>query len=155
MQSRGRPRNEEETCVLSVRLPVVLRDQLDHHITQLEKQTGIKASRTDMIRHALRRFLEADQSPVIETPQEEPPQPTELKPQSEPITRRALILEYFAARPNTDLEQQAIASWARAEYPKRTGEEFRDPERQIRTLANSGAVTKVGAGFYRYEPPKN
>ena len=148
MPPRGRPRNEEETCVLSVRLPVTLRDELDRYLDRLEIRQGIKASRTDMIRHALRRFLEGNQTPA---PEMQPEQPTI---EIEPTSRNELILEYFAAHPNQNLRQQEVAAWVRAEFQRRTGEQCRDPERQIRELANKGTITKVRTGIYRYDEAK-
>jgi hypothetical protein len=58
-RSRGRPKHEEHTCVLAVRVPVVLREQLDRYLDVLEIRMGLKASRNAIIRHALRLFLEA------------------------------------------------------------------------------------------------
>ncbi len=40
-----------------------------------------------------------------------------------------LIMEYFRAHPNRDIEHPEIVDWATAEYLKRTGKVFRDPDR--------------------------
>ncbi len=58
---RGRPTRDEPTCVLAVRVPVALRDALDRYLDALETRVGLKASRNEIIRHALRLFLETQQ----------------------------------------------------------------------------------------------
>ena len=57
----GRPQGDEPTCVLAVRVPVALREELDRYLDALETRLGLKASRNAIIRHALRLFLEAQQ----------------------------------------------------------------------------------------------
>jgi metal-responsive CopG/Arc/MetJ family transcriptional regulator len=46
---------------LAVRVPIALREQLDRYLDALETRVGLKASRNEIIRHALRQFLEAEQ----------------------------------------------------------------------------------------------
>ena len=58
---RGRPKGDEPTCVLAVRMPIALREELDRYLDALETRIGLKASRNEIIRHALRQFLEAEQ----------------------------------------------------------------------------------------------
>ena len=58
---RGRPKGDEPTCVLAVRMPIALREELDRYLDALEIRIGLKASRNAIIRHALRQFLEAEQ----------------------------------------------------------------------------------------------
>ena len=58
---QGRPKRDEPTCVLAVRVPVALRDALDRSLDALETRIGLKASRNEIIRHALRLFLETHQ----------------------------------------------------------------------------------------------
>lgn len=58
---RGRPKGDEPTCVLAVRMPIALREELDRYLDALETRIGLKASRNAIIRHALRQFLEAEQ----------------------------------------------------------------------------------------------
>lgn len=41
-----------------------------------------------------------------------------------------------------------------ATYKKRTGNVFRDPDRAIRQLAQSGFLVKIAKGVYRYDPKK-
>jgi hypothetical protein len=59
--TRGRPKGDEPTCVLAVRVPLALRDELDRYLDALETRVGLKASRNEIIRHVLRQFLEAEQ----------------------------------------------------------------------------------------------
>ena len=58
---QGRPKRDEPTCVLAVRVPVALRDALDRYLDALETRVGLKASRNEIIRHALRLLLEPQQ----------------------------------------------------------------------------------------------
>jgi hypothetical protein len=59
--ARGRPKGDDPTCVLAVRVPIALREQLDRYLDTLETRVGLKVSRNEIIRHALRQFLEAEQ----------------------------------------------------------------------------------------------
>jgi len=65
---RGRPKSEGETCVLAVRIPVALRDQLDRYLAALETRLGLNAHRNEIIRHALRLFLAAQEQGGLGTP---------------------------------------------------------------------------------------
>ena len=65
---RGRPKSEVETCVLAVRIPVALRGALDRYLDALETRLGLKANRNEIIRHALRLFLEAQEQGGLATP---------------------------------------------------------------------------------------
>ena len=53
----GRPRGAE-TQVLAVRVAVDLRERLDRHLDYLETRFGVKSSRSAMIEHALRQYLD-------------------------------------------------------------------------------------------------
>jgi len=66
--TRGRPKSDEPTCVLAVRVPVALREELDRYLDALESRIGLKTSRNEIIRHALRLFLEAQQGDAWPTP---------------------------------------------------------------------------------------
>lgn len=57
----GRPKRDEPTCVLAVRVPVALRDALDRSLDALETRVGLKARRNAISRHALRLFLATQQ----------------------------------------------------------------------------------------------
>ena len=71
--ARGRPKSDEPTCVLAVRVPLALREELDRYLDALETRIGLKASRNAIIRHALRQFLEAEQ------PQRQPQPPQHVE----------------------------------------------------------------------------
>ena len=65
---QGRPKREEPTCVLAVRVPVALREALDRYLDALETRVGLKASRHEIIRHAWRLLLETQQPAGRPTP---------------------------------------------------------------------------------------
>ncbi len=44
-------------------------------------------------------------------------------------------MEFFKNNPNRNIEHPEIVDWVNKEYTKRTGKVFRDPDRQIRQLA--------------------
>jgi hypothetical protein len=67
-------------------------------------------------------------------------------------TQLDLIMEYFKAHPKRDIKHPEIVDWVVAEYRKRTGKVFRDPDRGIRRLSQDGLLIKVGKGIYRYDP---
>ncbi len=68
------------------------------------------------------------------------------------ITQVELLKEYFTKHPNKDIPHPEIVDWVVKEYKKRTNEVFRDPDRGIRKLAQSGYLIKVSKGVYRYVP---
>ena len=63
-----------------------------------------------------------------------------------------LIMEYFKKNSNRDIKHPEIVDWAVAEFKKRTGKVFSDPDRGIRKLAQEGQLIKVAKGVYRYDP---
>lgn len=63
-----------------------------------------------------------------------------------------LIMEYFKKNPKREIEHPEIVDWAAAEYKKRTGKVFRDPDRGIRKLAQEGQLIKIRKGVYKYDP---
>jgi hypothetical protein len=67
-------------------------------------------------------------------------------------TQDALIMEYFEKNPNRDIPHPEVVDWVATEYKKRTGNVFRDPDRQIRSLHQHGFLIKVKKGVYRYDP---
>ena len=69
-----------------------------------------------------------------------------------PVTQEELVKEYFIKNPNRDIHHKEIVPWLMQEYLKRTGNPFADPDRQIRSLGQSGFLIKVKKGVYRYEP---
>ncbi len=68
------------------------------------------------------------------------------------MTQADLIMEYFLAHPNKDIEHPSVVDWAVSEWKSRTGEVFRDPDRAIRKLHADGKLQKIGKGVYRYDP---
>ncbi|PKM92996.1 MAG: HNH endonuclease [Elusimicrobia bacterium HGW-Elusimicrobia-4] len=68
------------------------------------------------------------------------------------IIQADLIMEYFKKNPNRDIKHPEIVDWVVSEYKKRTGGVFRDPDRAIRKLSQSGKLIKIKKGIYRYEP---
>ncbi|MBI4810259.1 MAG: HNH endonuclease [Ignavibacteriales bacterium] len=68
------------------------------------------------------------------------------------MTQRNLIIEYFQKHHNRDIRHPEVVDWATSEFKKRTGEVFRDPDRQIRQLSQQGYLIKISKGVYRYEP---
>ena len=67
-------------------------------------------------------------------------------------TQRSIVLEYFQKYPNRDIEHPEVVDWVTAEFRKRTGRVFRDPDRQIRRLHQKGYLIKIQTGIYRYDP---
>jgi len=68
------------------------------------------------------------------------------------ITQKELLMEFFENNPNRDVEHPEVVDWVTEEYKKRTGQIFRDPDRGIRQLSQSGFLQKVKKGVYRYDP---
>jgi len=71
---------------------------------------------------------------------------------SDELTQESLLVDYFEKHPRQDIPHPKVVDWATAEYQKRTGKVFRDPDRGIRKLYQRGLLIKVGKGVYRYEP---
>jgi hypothetical protein len=63
-----------------------------------------------------------------------------------------LIMEYFKKNPRRDIKHPEIVDWVVAEWKRRTGKVFRDPDRGIRRLSQDGLLIKVSKGIYRYDP---
>lgn len=68
------------------------------------------------------------------------------------ITQEELIKEFYLKNPGRDIPHHEIVDWVTAEYTRRTGEVFRDPDRAIRKLSQQGFLIKEATGVYRYEP---
>jgi hypothetical protein len=67
-------------------------------------------------------------------------------------SQQDLLMEYFKKNPKRNIAHPEIVDWAVAEWQKRTGKVFRDPDRGIRKLSQEGLLIKVGKGVYRYDP---
>ena len=60
--------------------------------------------------------------------------------------QKDLIIEFFKKNPNRDIKHPEVVDWVVATYKKRTGNVFRDPDRAIRQLAQSGFLIKISKG---------
>src|SRR3989338_10193045 len=72
--------------------------------------------------------------------------------ESEATKQMALVMEYFKKNPKKEIEHPEIVDWVVAEYKKRTGMVFRDPDRAIRKLSQEGQLIKISKGIYKYDP---
>lgn len=70
------------------------------------------------------------------------------------LAQKDLIIEFFKKNPNRDIKHPEVVDWVVATYKKRTGNVFRDPDRTIRQLAQSGFLIKISKGVYKYDPNK-
>jgi hypothetical protein len=68
------------------------------------------------------------------------------------IVQSDLIMEYFKKNPKREIKHPEIVDWVVAEYKKRTGGVFRDPDRAIRKLFQGGMLIKIKKGVYKYDP---
>lgn len=66
--------------------------------------------------------------------------------------QKDLIVEFFRKNPKRDIKHPEVVDWVVATYKKRTGNVFRDPDRAIRKLSQTGFLIKVAKGVYRYDP---
>jgi len=70
---------------------------------------------------------------------------------SEETNQAYLIMEYFKKNPKREIKHPEIVDWVVAEYKKRTGLVFRDPDRAIRKLSQQGQLIKISKGVYKYD----
>ncbi|KJJ85150.1 HNH endonuclease domain-containing protein [Candidatus Omnitrophus magneticus] len=70
------------------------------------------------------------------------------------LVQKDLVIEYFKKNPNKDIKHPEVVDWVVEAYKKRTGKVFRDPDRAIRQLAQSGFLIKINKGIYKYIPDK-
>ncbi len=63
-----------------------------------------------------------------------------------------LIFSYYRERPNKAIPHAEVVDWAVAEWQRRSGKVFRDPDRAIRKLHQEGKLQKLGKGLYAYDP---
>ena len=68
------------------------------------------------------------------------------------VVQSELLMEFFKKNPNKDVPHPEVVDWVTAEYLKRTGKVFRDPDRGIRKLHQTGYLQKIKKGVYRYSP---
>ena len=55
---RGRPKGQEETEVIAVRVPKSLLIDLDRYLDLLETRVGLKANRSSVAKHAIEVYLQ-------------------------------------------------------------------------------------------------
>lgn len=67
-------------------------------------------------------------------------------------SQKEFILSYFKTRPNQDIPTHEVVDWVAGQWLLMTGQPLRDPDRQIRSLAQRGLLVKVRNGLYRYDP---
>lgn len=68
------------------------------------------------------------------------------------ITQEDLVKEFYIKNPNREIQHQEAVDWLTSEYDRRTGKVFRDPDRAIRKLSQSGFLIKIRKGVYLYDP---
>lgn len=69
-------------------------------------------------------------------------------------TITALILEYFKAHANEELDHGPVVDWVTEQWKINNSTSPRDPWRAIRTLYQKGILIKVREGVYKYDPKK-
>lgn len=77
-----------------------------------------------------------------------------MKKNSNNLAQKDLLIEFFTKNPNRDIKHPEVVDWVVSTYKKRTGKVFRDPDRAIRQLAQSGFLIKIAKGIYKYDPDK-
>ncbi|HAJ98653.1 MAG TPA: HNH endonuclease [Bacteroidales bacterium] len=68
------------------------------------------------------------------------------------ISQSDLILDFFRENPKRNIKHPEVVDWVTKEWKNRTGDVFRDPDRQIRLLSQKGLLQKISKGVYRYDP---
>lgn len=71
---------------------------------------------------------------------------------TEETTQSDMIMGYFKKNPKREIKHPEIVDCVVAEYKKRTGMIFRDPDRAIRKLSQEGQLIKISKGVYKYDP---
>lgn len=77
-----------------------------------------------------------------------------MKQKNNNLVQKDLLIEFFKKNPNRDIEHPEVVDWVVATYKKTTGKVFRDPDRAIRQLSQSGFLIKIAKGVYKYDPKK-
>ena len=67
-------------------------------------------------------------------------------------TINELLMEYFTAHPDEDLEHGPVVDWVTKQWLKDHSKPPRDPWRAIRALHEKGILIQVKKGIYRYDP---
>lgn len=77
-----------------------------------------------------------------------------MKKNNNNLVQKDLLIEFFKKNPNRDIKHPEVVDWVVSTYKKRTGKVFRDPDRAIRQLSQSGFLIKIAKGIYKYDPDK-
>jgi len=77
-----------------------------------------------------------------------------MKKENNNLVQSDLLIEFFKKNPNRDVKHPEVVDWVVDTYKKRTGKIFRDPDRAIRKLSQSGFLIKIAKGIYKYDPSK-
>ena len=77
-----------------------------------------------------------------------------MKKDNNNLVQKDLLIEFFKKNPNRNIKHPEVVDWVVATYKKRTGNVFRDPDRAIRQLSQSGFLIKIAKGVYKYDPEK-
>ncbi|MCM8817647.1 MAG: HNH endonuclease, partial [Candidatus Omnitrophica bacterium] len=64
-------------------------------------------------------------------------------------TIRDLLIEFFSAHPNEDMQHGPVVDWVEEQYLTLYGKKPRDTWRAIRHLHEEGLLIKVKKGIYR------
>ena len=75
-----------------------------------------------------------------------------MKKDNNNLVQKDLLIEFFKKNPNRDIKHPEVVDWVVSTYKKRTGKVFRDPDRAIRQLSQSGFLIKIATGIYQYDP---
>ena len=68
------------------------------------------------------------------------------------IVQSELLMDFFKKNSNRNISHPEVVDCVAAEYLKQTGKVFRDPDRGIRKLHQTGYLQKIKKGVYRYDP---
>ena len=68
------------------------------------------------------------------------------------MSQMELIFSYYRDRPREAIPHAEVVDWATAEWQRRTGKVFRDPDRSIRKLHQEGKLLKLSKGVYAFDP---
>ena len=77
-----------------------------------------------------------------------------MKKDNNNLVQKDLLIEFFKKNPNRNIKHPEVVDWVVATYKKKTGNVFRDPDRAIRQLSQSGFLIKIAKGVYKYDPEK-
>ncbi|HSW58858.1 MAG TPA: HNH endonuclease [Dehalococcoidales bacterium] len=70
------------------------------------------------------------------------------------ISQKDLLIEFFKNNPNRDIKHPEVVDRVVSDYKEKTKKVFRDPDRAIRQLSQTGFLIKIAKGVYRYDPEK-